>query len=150
MSRYGYDYRYRGNWNRDLMRGYDREHGFHRGDFMGGGLGGRMERYDAGYTRRFGPAYDYDQQYGRGQARGYDRGFQPGYEGGRGWEMGGSHGGRMPAPGQGGGWRGPYQAMNQRALEGGWGWHSPWQSPIPGQGMRPGFAFGTGHHGQFM
>ena len=156
MPRYGYDYRYQGGWNRDAMRGYDRDH--FRGNYAGGGPGGETGRYDRGYnTQRYTPAYGYDRGYGaqgyggQGFAQGYDRPFHPmrgGYGPAYDQDMGRTYGGRMPAAGQGGGWRDAYQQMNER-MRGG-GWRSPWESAIPGQGLRPGFAFGTGHHGQYM
>jgi hypothetical protein len=173
MSRYGYDYGFQDNRHRAMMRGYDGDHRFvandmgtwssrpynrPHGDFQGGFQGRPTEGrgYDRGMSfhpsdaipRRmghsYGSGYDREQGFFRGNQQPRQGFFNRGYDRSGGYDFNGGYSGQRQ---QGSNWQEIYRQVDRPRVG---GMTSPWESNIPGMGMRPGFPYGMTRGGPWF
>ena len=171
MSRYGYDYDFQNSRHRAMMRGYDGDHRFVASDMgtwtsrpvnhsHGGFQGRQTEHFSRGYDRgmSFHPSDAIPRRMGQSYGGGYDRqqGFfrgnqqQPSRQGffNRGYDRGYDFGGGYRSQNQqGGGWQEVYRQIDRPSVG---GMTSPWESNIPGIGIRPSFPYGMTRGGAWF
>ena len=156
MSRYGYDYDFQNSRHRAMMRGYDGDHRFVANDMgtwtsrpfnhsHGGFQGRQTEHFSRGYDRgmSFHPSDAIPRRMGQSYGGGYDRqqGF---FRGNQQQLVGVGSAGRIH---QGGGWQEVYRQIDRPSVG---GMTSPWESNIPGIGIRPSFPYGMTRGGAWF